>query len=149
MSETRRLLPDLATTSDPVSLERLKERGFDRAMARAWSMEPAAVIAEVKNSGIKGRGGAAFPTGVKWDGVHAAPGKIKYVVMNADESELGTFKDRALLEQDPLGALVGVLIAAHAVGAKKAYCYVRGEYREVEQRMADALATLEIGRAHV
>jgi NADH-quinone oxidoreductase subunit F len=145
VAETRRLLPDHHTGTDPVSLERLKERGFDRALERALSMTPEDIIAEVKASGIKGRGGAAFPTGIKWEGVYSASGAAKYVVMNADESELGTFKDRVLLEQDPLGALVGVLIAAHAVGAKKAYCYVRGEYREVEQQMAAALATLAKG----
>ncbi|MCL4351962.1 MAG: electron transport complex protein RnfC, partial [Firmicutes bacterium] len=66
----------------------------------------------------------------------------RYVVMNADESELGTFKDRALLEQDPLGPLVGMLIAAHAVGAKKAYCYIRGEYRQIEEELVNALQTL-------
>lgn len=142
MPETRRLLPGPQTVSEPVSSERLKERGLDRAMERALSMKPEDIISEVKASGIKGRGGAAFPTGIKWAGVHAASGDTRYVVMNADESELGTFKDRALLESDPLGALVGVLIAAHAVGAKKAYCYIRGEYREVEHRMAAALATL-------
>ncbi len=142
MPETRRLLPALHTRSEPVSRERLTERGFDRAMERMLSMQPEDIIAEVKASGIKGRGGAAFPTGIKWAGVHAAAGGTRYVVMNADESELGTFKDRVLLEQDPLGALVGVLIAAHAVRARKAYCYIRGEYREVEQRLAAALTIL-------
>lgn len=142
MPEVRRLLPQSTTRSDPTSRARFAERGLDRAMDRALSMDPAEVIAEVKASGIKGRGGAAFPTGVKWEGVHNALGDVRYVVMNADESELGTFKDRALLQLDPLGALVGVLIAAHAVGAQKAYCYIRGEYRQVEERLKDALKTL-------
>lgn len=145
MAETRRLLPDRRITSDPVSSDRMKERGFDRALDRALSMTPEDIIAAVKASGIKGRGGAAFPTGVKWEGVYRADAARKYVVMNADESELGTFKDRVLLECDPLGALVGVVIAAHAVGAKSAYCYIRGEYREVEQRLAAAIATLARG----
>lgn len=142
MPETRRLLPELTTSSEPTSLERLSERGFDRALRRALAMKPEEIVAEVKASGIKGRGGAAFPTGLKWEGVLAAPGHPRYVVMNADESELGTFKDRALLEHDPFGALVGMIIAAHAVGANKAYCYIRGEYREVESRLAGAIEVL-------
>lgn len=143
MREVRRLLPEPGVTSPPTSRDRIRERGFDRAMDRALSMTSEAIIAEVKASGIKGRGGAAFPTGVKWAAVKEAVGAKKYVVMNADESELGTFKDRVLLEQDPMGALVGLLIAAHAVGASKAYCYIRGEYREVEERLAEAIQTLK------
>lgn len=142
MNQVRRLLPDLATTSSPTSVERLKERGFDLALRKASAMNAEDIIQQITDSGIKGRGGAAFPTGLKWSSVYKAPGETKYVVMNADESELGTFKDRVLLEEDPLGALVGVLIAAHAVGAKKAFCYIRGEYRDVEHRMATALDTL-------
>lgn len=142
MPETRRLLPEPAIGSGPTSSERLVERGFDHALRRALAMTPEEVVRNVKASGLKGRGGAAFPTGLKWEGVLSAPGSIRYVVMNADESELGTFKDRALLERDPLGALVGVIIAAHAVGAHRAYCYVRGEYREVERSLVDAVETL-------
>lgn len=136
------MLPDRQTTSAPVSMDRFRERGFDLALKRALVMEPAAIIDEVQQSGIKGRGGAAFPTGIKWAAVHRASGARRYVVMNADESELGTFKDRVLLEEDPLGALVGLIIAAHAVGAKKAYCYIRGEYQPVERRMAEAVEFL-------
>ncbi len=142
MPETRRLLPDRQISSDPTSRDRLRERGFDHALERAAAMTAEAIVAQVQASGIKGRGGAAFPTGAKWAGVLAASGAQRYVVMNADESELGTFKDRALLEQDPLGALVGLVIAARAVGAQKAYCYVRGEYRVVEMRMRAAIQTL-------
>ncbi len=142
MTEIRRLLPETGIMSGPTSVERLTERGFERAMARAMLMTPSDIIAEVSQSGIKGRGGAAFPTGLKWSMVSQAPGAQKYVVMNADESELGTFKDRVLLEQDPLGPLSGLVIAAHAVGARKAFCYIRGEYREVEQVLAAAIETL-------
>ncbi len=142
MNEVRRLLPDLQSASGPSSPERLAERGFDQALTKAWAMSSQAIIDEVTASGIKGRGGAAFPTGLKWSSVNKAEGQTKYVVMNADESELGTFKDRVLLEEDPLGALVGLLIAAHAVGARKAFCYIRGEYREVEQMLAKAIDTL-------
>ena len=142
MNQVRRLLPELESTSSPTSVERFQERGFERALVKAHGMSGEDIISQVTASGIKGRGGAAFPTGLKWSSVYKAVGKTKYVVMNADESELGTFKDRVLLEEDPLGALVGVLIAAHAVGAQKAYCYIRGEYRDVEERMAEALETL-------
>ncbi|POB10527.1 MAG: electron transport complex protein RnfC [Sulfobacillus thermosulfidooxidans] len=145
MGEIRRLLPPHEVRSDPQSAERMRERGFDQALATIWAMSPETVIEWVTASGIKGRGGAAFPTGIKWTSVRQAPGEIKYVVMNADESELGTFKDRVLLEQDPLGALTGLLIAAYAVGARKAFCYIRGEYREVEQALANALETLRQG----
>ncbi|PSR22357.1 MAG: electron transport complex protein RnfC [Sulfobacillus acidophilus] len=142
MPEIRRLLPTLDIASAPTSLERLRERGFERALQRSAAMTSQAIVAEVQASGIKGRGGAAFPTGAKWAAVLAASGEVRYAVMNADESELGTFKDRALLEQDPLGAMVGLVIAARAVGAKRAYCYVRGEYREVEAQMGAAIQTL-------
>ncbi len=145
MNEVRRLLPGKQTSSSPISKERLVERGFDRALDYALALEPEEIISTVTKSGIKGRGGAAFPTGVKWSSVSKAEGSVKYVVMNADESELGTFKDRVLLEEDPLGALVGLVIGAHAVGAKKAYCYIRGEYREVEQTLARAIETLRHG----
>ena len=144
MSEVRRLLPRPDIQSSATSVERLTERGFDHALSRISTMTSEDIIEEVSASGIKGRGGAAFPTGLKWSSVYKALGSEKYVVMNADESELGTFKDRVLLEQDPLGPLVGLLIAAHCVGARKAFCYIRGEYGEVEQNLADALEMLRM-----
>jgi NADH-quinone oxidoreductase subunit F len=91
-------------------------------------MDRAAVIAEVKASGLVGRGGAAFPTGVKWEGASRAESDTRYVVCNADESEPGTFKDRVLMEGDPHRILEGLTIAGYAVGADKGYLYVRGEY---------------------
>ncbi len=142
MNQVRRLLPGFQTTSAPTSVERLKERGFEAGLKKVFSMTGEDVISHITASGLKGRGGAAFPTGLKWSSVYNAAGPTKYVVMNADESELGTFKDRVLLEEDPLGALSGVVMAAHVVGAKKAYCYIRGEYRDVERRMAEALQML-------
>jgi NADH-quinone oxidoreductase subunit F len=91
-------------------------------------MDPEAVIAEVKDSGLVGRGGAAFPTGVKWEGAFKAGGEPKYVVCNADESEPGTFKDRVLMEEDPHRTIEGMIIAAYAIGANRGYFYIRGEY---------------------
>ncbi|PSR35215.1 MAG: electron transport complex protein RnfC [Sulfobacillus benefaciens] len=142
MGEVRRLLPEVDHRSQAVSWDRVVERGFDKAYQRVLDMGPEAAIAEVTASGIMGRGGAAFPTGRKWDSVRSSPGTTKYAVMNADESELGTFKDRVLLEQDPMGPLIGLLIAAHCVGARQAYCYIRGEYREVELALIQSIAIL-------
>lgn len=138
-----RLLPDPRSTTDPAGVARLHERGFDRALQRAWAMAPAAIRREVQDAGILGRGGAAFPTGRKWDRVAEVPGNPKYVVMNADESEPGTFKDRVLLERDPFGALVGLAIAARAVGASEAFVYIRGEYPDVEAVVRQAVSELE------
>lgn len=109
------------------------------ALAASRSMGAAAVRDEVVKSGIRGRGGAAFPAGVKWKGVADAPGDSKYVVCNADESEPGTFKDRWLIEQSPFALIEGIAIASYAVGATKAYIYIRGEYREAELLLASAL----------
>ena len=98
--------------------------GFHKALA----MHPEEVIREVKDSGLVGRGGAAFPTGVKWEGAAQAVSKQKYVICNADESEPGTFKDRILLLDDPHKVIEGMCIAAYAIGACKGYIYLRGEY---------------------
>jgi NADH-quinone oxidoreductase subunit F len=111
---------------------------FD-ALAKAHSMGSVAVRDEVTGSGIRGRGGAAFPAGIKWDGVADAAGDTKYVVCNADESEPGTFKDRWLIETNPFVLLEGIAIAAFAVEAAKAYIYIRGEYREAEVLLSSAL----------
>ncbi|NMP23294.1 complex I 51 kDa subunit family protein [Sulfobacillus harzensis] len=138
-----RLLPDPATRTAPTSEERLVERGFERALSRAQGMTPEQIRRDVTEAGIMGRGGAAFPTGRKWDSVASAPGEPKYVVMNADESEPGTFKDRVLLAEDPFGALVGLAIAARAVGASHAYVYIRGEYQDVEAVVKEAAKVLE------
>lgn len=143
MMQARRLLPDPHSPSDGASYDRFRERGFERALTRAYAMSPEEIRREVSDAGIMGRGGAAFPTGRKWESVAGALGSPKYVVMNADESEPGTFKDRVLLETDPLGALAGLIIAARAVGAAHAYVYIRGEYQDVEAEVRAALKTLE------
>jgi NADH-quinone oxidoreductase subunit F len=110
------------------SLAEYEAGGGYGALKKALGLAPEAVVAEVKASGLVGRGGAAFPTGVKWEGAARAPGQPKYVVCNADESEPGTFKDRVLMEADPHRTLEGMLIAAHAIGAHKGFIYIRGEY---------------------
>ncbi|MCY0879351.1 MAG: electron transport complex protein RnfC [Firmicutes bacterium] len=136
----RRLLPADDTVSPPLSRERWRDRGYHEAWERALTLGPQTVIEWVTAAGLTGRGGAAFPTGQKWASVAQSADPVKYVVMNADESELGTFKDRALLTRDPWGALAGLAIAAFAVGAHEAYVYLRGEYADVERLLEEALA---------
>jgi len=98
------------------------------ALAKALGMTPEEIVEEIKASGLVGRGGAAFPTGVKWEGAAKAPGTEKYVICNADESEPGTFKDRILLIDDPHRTIEGMLIAGYAIGASRGYIYIRAEY---------------------
>lgn len=102
--------------------------GGYQALRKALHMPPQGIIEEIKAAGLVGRGGAAFPTGLKWEAAANAPGEVKYVVCNADEAEPGTFKDRVLMEDDPHSILEGILIAAYAIGAQKGYIYIRGEY---------------------
>ncbi|MCL5115865.1 MAG: electron transport complex protein RnfC [Firmicutes bacterium] len=134
--------PELELATAPASRERLVERGFERAYENAQEIGSDTVIQHIQAIRLGGRGGAAFPTARKWLSVKNEAESIKYVVMNADESEPGTFKDRELLLRDPLGPLTGLLIAASAVGAQQAYVYVRGEYRDVEIRIQEAITVL-------
>ena len=106
-------------------------------------MSPDEVIAQVEASGLIGRGGAAFPTGLKWKFTRGASGDIKYVVCNADESEPGTFKDRVLMEHRPHLLLEGIALAAYAVGADKAYIFIRGEYPKATAILAQAIREAE------
>ncbi len=103
--------------------------GYEALKKAVTAMAPDDVINEVKKSALRGRGGAGFPTGMKWSFVPKASPKPKYVVCNADESEPGTFKDRYLMEKDPHLLIEGMLIAAYSLGSKAIYCYTRGEYR--------------------
>jgi NADH-quinone oxidoreductase subunit F len=112
----------------PTGLIEYEDSGGYAGLRSALSQTPEAVVEEVKASGLVGRGGAAFPTGVKWEGAAKAPGMPKYVVCNADEAEPGTFKDRILMENDPHLVLEGLIISAYAIGANKGYWYIRGEY---------------------
>lgn len=123
----------------PIQLPEYEETGGYQGLRKALEMEPSAVISEVKSSGLVGRGGAAFPTGVKWEGAALAPGETRYVVCNADESEPGTFKDRVLMEDDPHQVIEGLIIAGWAIGAGKGYIYVRGEYLNAYHALQDAV----------
>ena len=116
-----------------------KNGGYEALRKVLDSMSPAEVIEEVKKSALRGRGGAGFPTGMKWGFVPKDSPKPKYVVCNADESEPGTFKDRYLMERDPHMLIEGMLIAAYALGARTNYIYTRGEYRYLIEIMDAAL----------
>ena len=111
-----------------IGLEEYRQNGGYQGLEKALSMKPADVVAEIKQSGLTGRGGAAFPTGVKWEAVANTAADIKYVVCNGDEAEPGAFKDRVMMENDPHRIIEGLIIAAYAVGAPKGYFYIRGEY---------------------
>ncbi len=117
----------------------LAQYGEYSALKKALSQKPAEIVEEVKASGLVGRGGAAFPTGVKWEGAAKADGAPKYLVCNADESEPGTFKDRVLLLDDPHRVIEGMLITGYAIGAHKGFIYVRGEYPYILPVLENAL----------
>ncbi len=125
---------------DPEGLEAYRASGGYVALARAIELAPEGVIREVLASQLMGRGGAAFPTGRKWDAVAKARAGPRYVVCNADESEPGTFKDRALMEGDPFAVLEGMTIAGFATGSDRGYLYVRGEYPLATRRIGTAIA---------
>jgi NADH:ubiquinone oxidoreductase subunit F (NADH-binding) len=116
----------------------LKRDGF-KALGKARQMTPEEVIEEVKVSGLRGRGGAGFPCGIKWEGARGSPGEEKYVICNADEGEVGTFKDRYILQNDPFTLIEGLLIAGYAVGARQGYIYLRAEYHYLLGLLEDAL----------
>src|SRR6201987_4280457 len=111
-----------------------------KAVQKALQMKPDEIINEVKTSNLRGRGGAGFPTGMKWGFVPKESAKPKYILVNGDESEPGTCKDRLILEHDPHSVIEGVIIAGLAVGAKTGYIYIRGEYRYLVDIMRKALA---------
>ncbi|WP_409562506.1 formate dehydrogenase beta subunit [Hyphomicrobium sp. MC8b] len=114
--------------TDPLSIEDYRAHGGYEGLAKALQMKPLDVVTEVTASGLRGRGGAGFPTGIKWKTVHDLPPGEKYVVCNADEGDSGTFADRMLMEGDPFCLIEGMTIAAVAGGAQKGYIYVRSEY---------------------
>ncbi|MEA2520222.1 MAG: NADH-quinone oxidoreductase subunit [Chloroflexota bacterium] len=125
---------------DPTSLDDYVASGGFRALERARTIGAQRVIDEVTAANLVGRGGAAFPTGRKWAAVASQPAQPHYLVCNADESEPGTFKDRVLMEGDPFAVVEAMAVEAFAVGADKAYLYIRGEYPLAEARIRGAIA---------
>ncbi|HLH42531.1 MAG TPA: NADH-quinone oxidoreductase subunit NuoF [Bryobacteraceae bacterium] len=125
--------------TDPLSLsDYIAHDGF-RGLRRALQMTPAAIVEEVANSGLRGRGGAGFPTGVKWRTVLNAPSDQKYIVCNADEGDSGTYADRMIMEGDPFVLIEGMTIAGLAVGATMGYIYIRSEYPHAFRAMQRAV----------
>ena len=126
---------------DPTSLDGYRASGGYEALLRALEMGPGQVIAEIKAANLRGRGGAAFPMGIKWDAVARSAETPSYVICNADESEPGTFKDRVLMEGDPFALVESMTIAGLTVGAELGYLYIRAEYPVAQARMCHAIAS--------
>jgi len=128
---------------DPMDIHHYIANGGYEGLSEVLRMKPQKVIDEVKKSGLRGRGGAGFPTGLKWQFCHDSPGTQKYIVCNADEGDPGAFMDRAVLEGDPHAVLEGMLIGAYAIGASEGYIYIRAEYPLAIQRLRVALDQME------
>lgn len=126
--------------TDPLSITDYMAHGGFAGMKKALTMAPADIVQEVTDSGLRGRGGAAFPTGIKWKTVLGTPGQQKYVVCNADEGDSGTFSDRMLMEGDPLCLIEGMTIAGLATDATQGYIYVRSEYPHAIAALNRAIA---------
>lgn len=129
-------------TIDPENIDHYIAHGGYAGFARALSMSPEAILREVENAGLRGRGGAGFPTAVKWRFCQKAPGQEKYLVCNADEGDPGAFMNRSVLEGDPHSVLEGVVIAARTVGATQGYVYCRAEYPLALHRLRIALSSM-------
>jgi NADH-quinone oxidoreductase subunit F len=125
---------------DALTVRGYRAAGGYQALAKALGMEGGEIIDLVKASGLRGRGGAGFPTGMKWGFVPQDTDKPKYLVCNADESEPGTFKDRLLMEKDPHQLIEGCAICCKAVGSETCYIYIRGEYTDALRVMEEAIA---------
>lgn len=138
-----RLTFDRAGLIDPLSLDDYKQHGGYEGLNKALDMSPAEIVEAVTESGLRGRGGAAFPTGIKWRTVLDAPSDQKYVTANADEGDSGTFADRLLMEADPFQLIEGMTICAMAVGAGEGYIYLRSEYPKALGVLQKAIATAE------
>jgi NADH-quinone oxidoreductase subunit F len=139
-----KLLARVATV-DPTSLDAYRAAGGYRALRRAFEIGAPGVLREINDAKLVGRGGAAFPTGRKWEAVARAVARPHYVVCNADESEPGTFKDRVLMEDDPFAVIESMTLAGFATGSESGFVYIRGEYPLATERLANAIAQ---ARAH-
>jgi NADH:ubiquinone oxidoreductase subunit F (NADH-binding)/(2Fe-2S) ferredoxin len=146
----RRIVLDKAWTVDPENIDEVLAAGGYRGLEKIVTdkLTPEAVIEEIKRSGLRGRGGAGFPTGMKWEFTRKAPsgagrtasGEEKFIICNADEGEPGTFKDRLILEGDPHRLIEAMVIAGYAIGARRGFVYIRGEYALSIERLGKAIA---------
>ena len=141
----RRLIFGRVGVIDPVSLEEYRAHGGLAGLEAARGMAPGEIVAAVAASGLRGRGGAGFPVGVKWRTVLGAGGGEKFIVCNADEGDSGTFADRMLIEGDPFCLIEGMVIAGLAVGAGRGFVYLRSEYPRAEAVFRRALAVARAG----
>jgi len=128
---------------DPENIEEYIARDGYRGLHKALAMEPEEVIKEIQESGLRGRGGAGFPTGIKWGFARKSAGKEKYIICNADEGDPGAFMDRSLLEGDPHAVLEGMVIGAYAIGAHEGYVYIRAEYPLAIERLERAIEQMK------
>ncbi|WP_392486902.1 NADH-quinone oxidoreductase subunit F [Haloimpatiens sp. FM7315] len=140
MSITVKLITANCGKIVPFNVHEYVANGGYKALRKAMNMEPLDVISEVKDSMLMGRGGAAYPTGVKWEQAYNIKGDTKYIVCNADEGEPGTFKDKVILDQDPLRLIEGMTIAAYILNSRKGFIYIRGEYAKSQEIVNKAIA---------
>jgi formate dehydrogenase iron-sulfur subunit len=148
LAKQERLTFARAGIIDPLALDDYLAHDGYRGLRNALAMDGAAIVAAVTESGLRGRGGAAFPTGIKWKTVLGAPANQKYVVCNADEGDSGTFSDRMIMECDPFVLIEGMTIAAVAVGATQGYIYVRSEY-PLAKKILDAAIAIAYERGYL
>jgi formate dehydrogenase iron-sulfur subunit len=139
LASQQRLTFSRAGWTDPLSLDDYRATGGYQGLERALQMSAQAIVDEVKESGLRGRGGAAFPTGIKWQTVLDAPAEQKYIVCNADEGDSGTFADRLMMEADPFQLIEGMTIAGLAVGASEGFIYLRSEYPRCKTVLEEAI----------
>ena len=140
LKKQQRLTFSRCGITDPLSLADYEAHGGLKGLRRALGMQPSAIVDETIESGLRGRGGAGFPTGIKWKTVLNAPAAQKYIVCNADEGDSGTFSDRMIMEGDPFVLIEGMAIAGIAVGATKGFIYIRSEYPHAYAQVNRAIA---------
>lgn len=142
MAEKRIVLGNCGVI-DPRNIDTYMAKGGFKGFEKARKMKPGAIVEEVKKSGLTGRGGAGFKTGLKWELALNAKSKDKYLICNADEGEVGAFKDRYILSNDPFGLIEGMCIAGLAIGAKQAYIYLRAEYHFLNELLCHAISQVK------
>ncbi|MCD6160435.1 MAG: NADH-quinone oxidoreductase subunit NuoF [Kosmotoga sp.] len=140
VTEEERIVLKRAGKIDPKNIEEYIAFDGYQGFAKALEMKPSEIVNELKASGLRGRGGAGFPTGLKWEFTMNVNAPEKFIICNADEGEPGTFKDRLIMEGDPHSVIEGMLIAGYTVGASKGYVYIRGEYFESVDNLRNAIA---------
>jgi formate dehydrogenase iron-sulfur subunit len=134
MKDQTRLCFQRVGVTDPLSADDYLAHGGMAGLRNALELEPQGVVTQVTDSGLRGRGGAGFPAGIKWNTVLNTPGELKFICCNADEGDSGTFADRMLIEGDPFCLIEGMATAAYATGATEGYVYLRSEYPDAVRR---------------